>query len=162
MGKLESRKAGDWSAKGQRNDCERCLDCGADARLAHFDCTSSHNSSSWKAECCVCLRRPRLCFPNLLTGKGWKLQAEAPPPNSAIGPQLDGDWTSFTGEALPIRAMSFPSSFQVWMEEGQRLRQDSEKRSRNSSDDQRCSAIGPCEVAIAPRLAGDLGGHQAK
>ena len=42
-----------------------CLDCGADARLAHFDC-GSHKSSSWKAE--FRLRRPR-CFLNLLTGK---------------------------------------------------------------------------------------------
>ena len=32
-------------------DAAWCLDWGADARLAHFDCTGSHKSFSWKAEC---------------------------------------------------------------------------------------------------------------
>ena len=32
-------------------DAAWCLDCGADARLAHFDFTGSHKRSSWKAEC---------------------------------------------------------------------------------------------------------------
>ena len=41
---------------------------------------------------------------------------------TAVGRRLDGDWTSFTSEALPIRATSLPSSFQVWLEEGQPLK----------------------------------------
>ena len=32
-------------------DAAWCLDCAADARLAHFDCTGSGKSSSWKAVC---------------------------------------------------------------------------------------------------------------
>ena len=73
-------------------DAAWCLDCGADARLAHFDCTG----------CMLILRRPRLCFLNLLTGKRWKLQAEVSPPNSAIGRRLDGDWTAI-GRVSPVR-----------------------------------------------------------
>ena len=90
-------------------DAAWCLDCGADARLALFVCPGSHKSSSWKAECCFRLRRPRLWFLNLLTGEGWKLQTEVSPPNSALGRRLDGDWTSFNTEPLPIRAMLLPS-----------------------------------------------------
>ena len=70
-------------------DAAWCLDCGADASLAHFDC--------WFR-----LRKSRLRFLNLLTGKGWKLQTEISPPNSAIGPRLDGDWTAI-GRFSPVR-----------------------------------------------------------
>ena len=113
---------------------------GADVRLAHTDCASLRKVESWFR-----LRRPRQRFPN--PSDCW-LQTEVSPPNAGIGPRLDGDWTA-TGrvnasEPLPIRAVSLPSCF----------RWESEKRSRNSSDGQRCSAIGPCGTR--------LGGPQAK
>ena len=104
-------------------DTAWCLDCAADAHLAHFDCTASRKSSSWKASCM--LISPAQAQAVLSKSAYWQRLEAANQSFAAefrVGRRLDGDWTNVTSKALPIRAMSLPSSFQVWMEEGQRLR----------------------------------------